>query len=80
MLAISLYGTLLVLSSLPIIFAAFDLNCSSPCEVVQKDIVIVGGGAAGSHAAVRLREDYNKSVIVIEQEPILVSNLSCISS
>ncbi|KAL6915273.1 hypothetical protein ACHAP8_010561 [Fusarium lateritium] len=32
------------------------------------DIAIIGGGATGAYAAVRLREDYGKSVLVIEKE------------
>lgn len=31
------------------------------------DIVIVGGGASGAHSAVRLREDFNKSIVLIEK-------------
>ncbi|KAG8673849.1 hypothetical protein FPOAC2_07322 [Fusarium poae] len=32
------------------------------------DVAIIGGGATGAYAAVRLREDYGKSVLVIEKE------------
>jgi ribulose 1,5-bisphosphate synthetase/thiazole synthase len=37
------------------------------------DVAIIGGGATGAYAAVRLREDYGKSVLVIEKENKLVS-------
>lgn len=70
-----IYKGLLALPSVPTISAALDISCSDPCETIQKDIVIVGGGAAGSHAAVRLREDYNKTVIVVEREAKLVSTV-----
>lgn len=40
---------------------------------LYKDVVVVGGGASGAHAAVRLREDYKKSVALIEKQPYLVS-------
>ncbi|KAK4463606.1 hypothetical protein QBC42DRAFT_337452 [Cladorrhinum samala] len=36
-------------------------------EPIYRDVAIIGGGASGSYAAVRLREDYNMSVIVIEK-------------
>ncbi|KAK6716682.1 hypothetical protein SNK04_007634 [Fusarium graminearum] len=39
----------------------------------EVDVAIIGGGATGSYAAVRLREDYGKSVLVIEKENRLVS-------
>ncbi|GKU07905.1 fad dependent oxidoreductase [Fusarium langsethiae] len=32
------------------------------------DVAIIGGGATGCYAAVRLREDYGKSVVVIEKQ------------
>ncbi|KAF4965421.1 hypothetical protein FSARC_6772 [Fusarium sarcochroum] len=35
---------------------------------IEVDVAIVGGGATGAYAAVRLREDYGKSVLVIEKE------------
>ncbi|KAK4199163.1 hypothetical protein QBC40DRAFT_329538 [Triangularia verruculosa] len=40
-------------------------------DIIYKDVAIIGGGASGSHAAVRLRQDYGKSVVVVEREPIL---------
>ncbi|CAP65549.1 uncharacterized protein PODANS_6_10420 [Podospora anserina S mat+] len=40
-------------------------------DIIYKDVAIIGGGASGAHAAVRLRQDYNKSVVVVEREPIL---------
>ncbi|KAK0614523.1 hypothetical protein B0T14DRAFT_486819 [Immersiella caudata] len=35
---------------------------------IYRDVAIVGGGAAGSYAAVRLREDFGVSVVVIEKD------------
>lgn len=39
----------------------------------EVDVLIVGGGATGAYAAVRLREDYKKSVLVVEKSNRLVS-------
>lgn len=44
--------------------------------VITKDVVIIGGGASGAHAAVRLREDLNQDIILIENQPILVRRWS----
>lgn len=41
-------------------------------NVLFKDVVIVGGGASGSYAAVRLREDFGKSITLVEKDEILV--------
>ena len=41
--------------------------------VISRDVAIIGGGASGAHAAVRLREDFNKSVVVVEKKSRLVS-------
>lgn len=46
-------------------------NCSN---VVVKDIAIIGGGAAGAYAAVRLRDDYGKSIALVEMQGKLVSS------
>jgi succinate dehydrogenase/fumarate reductase flavoprotein subunit len=35
--------------------------------------VVIGGGASGAYAAVRLRDDFNKSIALIEKQSILVS-------
>ncbi|KAI0170942.1 amine oxidase [Pestalotiopsis sp. NC0098] len=37
-------------------------------SIIEKDVVIIGGGASGAHAAVRLREDFGKSVLVVEKQ------------
>lgn len=39
---------------------------------VSKDVAIIGGGAAGAYAAVRLRDDYGKSIALVEKEDHLV--------
>ena len=39
----------------------------------EVDVLIVGGGATGAYAAVRLREDFKKSVLVVEKSDRLVS-------
>lgn len=43
-------------------------------EKIAKDIVIVGGGASGAYAAFRLREDYGKSIALIEKQGALVGS------
>lgn len=48
------------------------VGASSSLPVITKDVVVLGGGASGTYAAVRLQEDYNKSVLLIEKEPVLV--------
>lgn len=48
---------------LPAINVHFD-----PADVIVKDITIVGGGASGTYAAIRLQEDFNRSVVVVERE------------
>ncbi|CAJ2501283.1 Uu.00g041360.m01.CDS01 [Anthostomella pinea] len=52
---------------LPLAGAA-SIDASAASFIVNKDVVILGGGASGAHAAVRLREDYGKSVIVVENQ------------
>lgn len=42
----------------------------------EVDVLIVGGGATGAYAAVRLREDFNKTVLVVEKANRLVSTMS----
>lgn len=44
-----------------------------PLPTVSKDVVIVGGGAGGTYAAIRLREDYGRSILLVEMEAVLVN-------
>lgn len=41
--------------------------------IIYKDVVIIGGGVLGFYLVVRLREDYNVSVVVIEKNFNFVS-------
>lgn len=45
---------------------------NSTDKIITRDVVIIGGGASGSHAAVSLR-DMGKSVVVVEKKGVLVS-------
>lgn len=40
-------------------------------EVINRDVVIVGGGASGAHAAVKLR-DMGKTIVLVEKGETLV--------
>jgi ribulose 1,5-bisphosphate synthetase/thiazole synthase len=55
--------------------AIISLCASVVCgtDVIEKDVVIIGGGASGAYAAFRLREDFGKSIALIEKQKILVS-------
>ncbi|PCG97037.1 Hypothetical protein PENO1_065160 [Penicillium occitanis (nom. inval.)] len=37
-------------------------------DVLVKDVVIIGGGASGAYAGVRLRDDFGKSVAIVEMQ------------
>ncbi|KAL2133535.1 hypothetical protein VTI74DRAFT_8757 [Chaetomium olivicolor] len=41
-------------------------NCRSCSQTISRDVVVVGGGASGAHAAVWLR-DHGHSVVVVEK-------------
>jgi NADH dehydrogenase FAD-containing subunit len=41
-------------------------------EVIYRDVAVIGGGASGAYAAVRMRDDMNKSIALIEKQNILV--------
>lgn len=70
----SVYKGLFALAAVPATLAGtLDSGIFRFFDTITRDVVIVGGGAAGSHAAVRLREDEGKSVVLIEKESILVS-------
>lgn len=47
--------------------------------VIHRDVVIVGGGAAGAHAAVKLR-DMGKTIVLVEKGDVLVSRDNAVRS
>ncbi|KAK4101155.1 FAD/NAD(P)-binding domain-containing protein [Parathielavia hyrcaniae] len=36
-------------------------------EVITRDVAIIGGGASGAYAAVKLKEDFNKTIVLVEK-------------
>lgn len=52
---------------------ALSVLAGVSAETIDVDVAIIGGGATGAYAAVRLREDYGKKVVVIEKQNRLVS-------
>jgi monoamine oxidase len=53
-----------------------DPYASNAVEVINTEVAIVGGGASGTYAAVRLREDFNTSIVVIEPRDHLGGHVS----
>jgi hypothetical protein len=62
-----------------VVSAVSDSIPPSEPNVLDVDIAIVGGGAAGTYAAVRLREDLNASIILIEPKSHLGGHVSTYS-
>jgi hypothetical protein len=58
------------------IISFITFTAAAALRTIYKDVAIVGGGASGAHAAVRLREDYKKSIIIVEKQYNLVLPLS----
>lgn len=52
--------------------AAVTSKCGGCKETITRDVVVIGGGASGAHAAVWLR-DNGQSVVVVEKADQLVS-------
>ncbi len=53
--------------------ATYAIQDCAASSVIYRDVAILGGGASGAHAAVRLRQDFNKTVVVVEKNAKLVS-------
>lgn len=45
-------------------------------DIIYRDVAVIGGGASGAYAAVRIRDDFDKSVALIEKQNILVCLIS----
>jgi ribulose 1,5-bisphosphate synthetase/thiazole synthase len=61
-----------LVTAISLVAARIDEGNFRPRATITKDVVILGGGASGAYAAVRLREDFKKSVLVVEKQDHLV--------
>lgn len=52
--------------------AAAAATASGENVAIDIDVAIIGGGASGAYAAVRLREDFGKNIVVVEKQDRLV--------
>lgn len=73
----ALRSAALALLSLTSLATAHTIDESqfSAANTIIRDVAIIGGGASGTYAAVRLREDFKKSVVVVEATDHLVSRV-----
>lgn len=65
--------TLLVAGSAIVPTFAALLPASIATSIIKKDVVVIGGGASGAYAALRLKEDFGKSIVLVEKSAALVS-------
>lgn len=56
----------------PFAFAAVADAVLGANAAIDTDIAIIGGGGSGAYAAVRLREDFGKDIVVVEKQNRLV--------
>lgn len=47
-------------------------SAKSLSDIIYRDVAVIGGGASGAYAAVRIRDDFHKSIALIEKQDILV--------
>lgn len=64
----TIFTLLLEISAASVIY---DGRAAPSQQVINTDIAIIGGGSAGTYAAIRLREDFNKSIVLIESRASL---------
>ncbi|KAG8166751.1 hypothetical protein KVR01_002440 [Diaporthe batatas] len=50
-----------------VFLCAASAGAGAFAQADEVDVLIVGGGATGAYAAVRIREDFNKTVLVVEK-------------
>lgn len=57
-----------------LLFSSLRSSHAGPPEIrtIHRDVAIIGGGASGTYAAIRLKEDYNKTIIIVEKQSRLV--------
>lgn len=63
-------------SAIPTGSGAGELPESIASTVLYRDVAIIGGGASGGYAAVRLKEDFNKTIVVVEKAAALGGHVS----
>jgi predicted NAD/FAD-dependent oxidoreductase len=62
--------------ALSLLFGYQATSALADIKVIDVDIAVVGGGAGGAYAAVRLREDLNTSIVLIEPKDHLGGHVS----
>lgn len=72
LVSMSLFTVIRLFLLLPAHLAVAAIPASAANSIIRRDVVILGGGASGAHAAVRLREDYGKSIVIVEKQDNLV--------
>ena len=68
-----LLSTLVAAGGIAAATITIDETAFAPEDIITKDLAIIGGGASGTYAAVRLREDLDTSIVLIEKTDHLVS-------
>ncbi|KAK3933875.1 hypothetical protein QBC46DRAFT_359403 [Diplogelasinospora grovesii] len=61
-------GLFLAATMFSTLSAAAAISESACSCTITKDVVILGGGASGAYNAVRLREDFGKSIVLVEKK------------
>ncbi|KAI1749880.1 FAD/NAD(P)-binding domain-containing protein [Xylaria castorea] len=72
---ISIIVYFIAISSIPALYcnalfvstdrASYDLD-----DVIERDVVVIGGGSSGTYSSIRLK-DYNKTIVVVEKKATL---------